>query len=435
MPVGKRQRQTKPGRLLYLDFEGERVPMQHKTGRRITSPWDGVRSSSSSDDVLADNVAPADGGSESVRSRDTMEKTGTANGVSDKALKHAVCGIPRRILLAAVVVLFVVCAVVGGWAGAMSMGSGGGAGVTGSVDGNDRISEGSTTSTTTTEPLRGNSTGLYYCQNPANASGPYTADACGPLCINMTRRHVCCSPAAGESCTPDGQYSLALDRCMPRPPPTCEPSMPAWARCDPSTPAYLSSAAISRQGAGFPVSYGGSGSPSSDARHPSAALRLPASVPGQLLTLKTVGPDCAARPVARSYDGHPWEGVLPAPVQPDCDDVQGRCFVNLLTRDGSASDTFRIDSVAGFPGVTEAEAAARLLQQASFGPRQEEVTALTGTLGAEDIADDRDISKAAAWIDEQMAMPPILMRSYVRERSNPRRHTAFPQGPVVGSCE
>ena len=46
---------------------------------------------------------------------------------------------------------------------------------------------------------------------------------------------------------------------------------------------------------------------------PSSAVR------GRLLTLtKVEAAGCRVVAVARSYDGHAWEGIMPEPLQPDC---------------------------------------------------------------------------------------------------------------------
>ena len=44
------------------------------------------------------------------------------------------------------------------------------------------------------------------------------------------------------------------------------------------------------------------------------AAQLPASAAGLLGILSAVATSGTAYPVARTYDGHAWEGVMPAPL-------------------------------------------------------------------------------------------------------------------------
>lgn len=37
--------------------------------------------------------------------------------------------------------------------------------------------------------------------------------------------------------------------------------------------------------------------------------------------------DCSASPVARSYGGYQWEGVMPRPLHPDCNVATGDCSI------------------------------------------------------------------------------------------------------------
>lgn len=358
----------------------------------------------------------------------------------------------RAVALAAAVFLVMGAAIAGGVVGGTS-GSQGNAvsgGSQGEAGGEEGVSEAATalptTTTTTTQPPDG----AYFCREAGstNSSAPFTAAACASLCTAPANRSfVCCDVAAAgvDSCDPQ-RHGVALAHCLPRPPPACEPAIPPWAECAGGTPAHLSNESVAAQGAGFPLTVRGN---SSDGGGVDAGrVLLPASEPGQSLTLQLVGPDCSLRAVARSYDGQPWEGVLPTPLQPDCDKGSGACSLVVHAKDyaggarrrrGSpdavALPSFRVDSFAGYPGITEADAAARLMHQATFGPTQREVEEYLGATDKDAVADDANTDKASAWVHRQMAMEPRLMRVHARERMNPRQTTSYPQGPVLGSCE
>ena len=107
----------------------------------------------------------------------------------------------------------------------------------------------------------------------------------------------------------------------PTPPPTAPPTSPPTlpptdamqftSRCDNGTNGYLSLAAAAAQPHPFPIVLS----------TPSTLIptALPSSFAGQRLTLQRISPHCGTVvAVARSYNGHPWEGVPPAPLHPDC---------------------------------------------------------------------------------------------------------------------
>jgi hypothetical protein len=76
---------------------------------------------------------------------------------------------------------------------------------------------------------------------------------------------------------------------------------------------------------------------------------------------------CIAQPIARSYHGYEWEGLPPHPVQPICDHTS--CSIDV--RGAGAGDSggywveATVQSAEQIP--TEAENAARLLLQGTFG--------------------------------------------------------------------
>jgi hypothetical protein len=95
------------------------------------------------------------------------------------------------------------------------------------------------------------------------------------------------------------------------------------------------------------------------------AATLPKSAVNMLLTLRHIPFDCSAKtPKARSHSGYGWEGVLPDPVHPICDGTS--CTVDVEDGEGGG---YRVDAHVRLADETptEAESAARLLLQGSFG--------------------------------------------------------------------
>jgi hypothetical protein len=181
---------------------------------------------------------------------------------------------------------------------------------------------------------------------------------------------------------------------------------------------------------------------------PPGPVALPASVSGELITLSKVVSSGAAQPVARTYDGHSWEELTSAPLPPayavhpatysllsvydrsntssqfdGCGAAGSACVVVLPCASSGMSSTqcahlwacsYRLDRYnvsAARPDATQ-RLASRFLLQSTFGPTR---ALLSGALGS-------DMSTAAVrtWIQEQMSLPPTLLRSYVRRATNPR---------------
>ena len=119
--------------------------------------------------------------------------------------------------------------------------------------------------------------------------------------------------------------------------------------------------------------------------------------------------------VARSYDGLTWEAAAEeggALLECSAD----ACEVELT----SAEYTLVSTSVAS---RTSEQLDARLLIQASFGPTRASLAEL-GQAGSH-----------AAWLAEQMALPPTLHREYLRRRVSPRLAQAVDMGAPLGACE
>jgi hypothetical protein len=87
-----------------------------------------------------------------------------------------------------------------------------------------------------------------------------------------------------------------------------------------------------------------------------------------LLTLRHIPFDCSAKmPKARSHSGYGWEGVLPDPVHPICDGTS--CTIDVDDVVTGVGGGYRVDAHvrAADETPTEAESAARLLLQGTFG--------------------------------------------------------------------
>ena len=79
------------------------------------------------------------------------------------------------------------------------------------------------------------------------------------------------------------------------------------------------------------------------------------------------------------------------------------------------------------------ESAARLLLQGTFGPTRASVAAAVRLGGV--AVDDADTSAAQAWVADQLARTPTLLRAHVRRRTNPRVLHDPLAGTVTGACD
>lgn len=215
--------------------------------------------------------------------------------------------------------------------------------------------------------------------------------------------------------------------------PTAAPTGQAlWRGCPPGSGGYVPPSAIAAQPDGFPYT-----------PEATSAAALPASSGSVLLRLTRISPtDCSAVVVGRSYGGEPWEGVRPDPVQL----VPAGCGGGDCTIDAAAAGpfgTYRVDAYRHDANLADAADtdAARLLSQATFGAKPDELSALM----TEHARHKHNPGRAAElWLERQMASPATLLRSHYRARANPRvgfDHDAgvaslLPfAGAVVGPCE
>lgn len=137
---------------------------------------------------------------------------------------------------------------------------------------------------------------------------------------------------------------------------------------------------------------------------------LPRSRPNNLLRLQATSTSTGAVfTVGRSYDGHPWEGIPPAPLTFTC------YSAGCIKPAPPVGQTYLVIETNGTATPMASQAAARFLTQATFGPTKTEIDAFAGS---------------SAWLAAQMTLPATLHRAHWRQRANPRqvRSTAVGNG-------
>jgi hypothetical protein len=126
------------------------------------------------------------------------------------------------------------------------------------------------------------------------------------------------------------------------------------------------------------------------------------------------------RVVARSYGGNIWEAMPDLdfpPIKVTCD-IAGSCALD------AQYEVQSIDVPATLQSVSDNERAARLLLQATFGPKQSEITDFVSNFAG----------NASAWIKAQVGLPASLLRKYYRERSSSRA-TSISGSLAYAVCE
>ena len=175
--------------------------------------------------------------------------------------------------------------------------------------------------------------------------------------------------------------------------------------------------------------------PYSASRGPST---LPQSRPGQLLVLEQIAADCSEpMPVARSYDGHAWEGVPPRNLQPEChiSDVPQdthACVIIVpeICPDIGMSCSYRVTARSGL-SLQPNQTVARLFRQATFGTTMADLRSFfkdhdTRSVSLRSSPSPVSPSSSASmlpaissWLHTQMnetATPPTLLPSPVAEQ-------------------
>ena len=157
-------------------------------------------------------------------------------------------------------------------------------------------------------------------------------------------------------------------------------------------------------------------------------------------------------PCARSYEGFPWEVVLPR--------APGSALVHVIST-GTTSSVVRIPHDTAFtyllqttdlsttygaltPAQWHDRTASYLLEQGTFGPTRATIATLSGSL----LEGDRKRSAKklnsapppappaiAQWVQDQMQLAPTLHRAFIRQRASPRQHLLTDLGRARGACE
>ena len=159
---------------------------------------------------------------------------------------------------------------------------------------------------------------------------------------------------------------------------------------------------------------------------------LPVSKKYQLLLLRIVEPhDCSAQAVARSYDGHVWEGIMPKPwggLSSDCKSHPCLLEVHSLFQ-------LRVDAFELSDKPTADESASRFLSQASFGGTRTDIKAFLQTTRADSFIDPTDTRLFKVWLDKQVSLPATQLREYWRKRTNQRVAVGSHAGNTIQPCE
>jgi cullin-associated NEDD8-dissociated protein 1 len=147
-----------------------------------------------------------------------------------------------------------------------------------------------------------------------------------------------------------------------------------------------------------------------------SGMILPQSSPNQLLFLQQVSSECVVVPVARSYDGRAWEGMMPKPLEPTCTGVgaTSACSV-VVPEDQRHLAHYRVvtfDATAEGLARGSRHAVSRLLRQVTYGPSTAGIDRFLDEYGSP------DTTSVTKWVHDQMAMTPTLTREYYRHRVN-----------------
>eukprot|EP01125_Pyxidicula_operculata_P014512 TRINITY_DN483_c0_g1_i1.p1 TRINITY_DN483_c0_g1~~TRINITY_DN483_c0_g1_i1.p1 ORF type:complete len:1976 (+),score=486.97 TRINITY_DN483_c0_g1_i1:20-5947(+) len=127
--------------------------------------------------------------------------------------------------------------------------------------------------------------------------------------------------------------------------------------------------------------------------------------------------------VARSYDGNPWELVNDL----DFPAVDLECTSSCSVRNAYGTYEVRTLPVPGYiQNTTETEFFARFLSQATFGFKKSELDSAVTAYPNKNYKQ---------WIQDQMNLPPTLLRSYFRKRANIRQTITSDIGAIFLPCE
>ena len=124
------------------------------------------------------------------------------------------------------------------------------------------------------------------------------------------------------------------------------------------------------------------------------ATVLPRSGPNQLMVLDFVTQECKATTIARSYDGHGWEGVLPTPLKPSCDKNTGACTMDIYPEEAGQYRVDVYDRTTKDGEPTVLQYALRLLAHGTFGANMNQIEEFVSTFGNRSAAASTDGDKS-----------------------------------------
>lgn len=155
------------------------------------------------------------------------------------------------------------------------------------------------------------------------------------------------------------------------------------------------------------------------------SVDIPVTQDSTLCTLVEVSADGKfISPMARSYNGWDWEstaGKYAGELDIDCG--QGTCNISLPPLPEGAS--YELTSFEE-PSYSRLELAARFLEQATFGPKKDEILSFSSASNLE----------LADWIQEQQEdVSPMSHRALFRKHLNARSEVNGPLGPVTQPCQ
>lgn len=155
----------------------------------------------------------------------------------------------------------------------------------------------------------------------------------------------------------------------------------------------------------------------------SSSFQLPSTTTGQMLVVERLDANGQSRVVARSYDGYEWEILS----NQDSEPIQIRCTqANVCAIDSPGR--YQVRSVEVPTDVTQTsliKKVSRLHLQATFGASKAELDRVASVYG----------SDFGAWIVDQTQLPPTFIRTYYRQRTNPRPLNLSEVGPLTTPCD
>ena len=150
---------------------------------------------------------------------------------------------------------------------------------------------------------------------------------------------------------------------------------------------------------------------------------LPVSLETTILTLRRIKRDCTVEILAESYGGFGWHDLGHTSTIMHHHTVPGSpCTVKILP---SEAGQYRVDAWMSTRRPLVNHTASRLLLQTTFGP--------TRTSIADYVNNHNNDPKM--WLEAQMSLPPTFLRTYYRQRTNPRMPVGTQSGTVRSACQ